>query len=1066
MKHLVLKRKKLWKLLLYVGIIPLLVLSVVFVYIYARQDVILQNQISKLNTEHAALIKVGESRISLFKNFPYVSIKVNDLEIYETKAIDAPVITRLDNIYIGFNLWDILNKKYDVKSILLEDGFFNFVLHKDGSNNIENALRTGSEISKSESTADIHLEKIKIRNLDVHKLDESNNLDIETLIYWGNGGFKTKNDKIEAHVDSEFELNIIKDSDTTYIKHKHFEFDTDLSFNQTSGMLSLQPTTVVMEHADFELEGTLDTKNDMDLDLSIKGKKSNFDMLIAFAPHELIPVLETYNNAGNIYFNSVVKGPLSNNQMPFIDANFGTDKAYLENTQKKRRISDLGFKGHFTNGKGRDLKSMEFSLTNMNAKLERGNFTGNLIVKNFEHPDIDAQLDVDFNINFVAEFFNIQSIKNTSGNISLKMNFHDIIDFNQPELALNNLNQAYFSELKIKDLSIVSDDFPVPLEQLNTHVIINGKDALIENFDMLLGKSDVSIKGSLSNFPSVIHHTSDSINAHLDITSNLIDIAELTKYSKADTTGMNEQLKNLKAGLSFKALAKDFTEFNYLPKGEFFIDSLYAELEHYPHNFHDFHADVLIDENDMKIVDFTGYIDDSDFHLNGLVHNYGFWFKETLDGDVNLDLSLTSDVLRLEDIFTYKGENYVPEEYRHEMFKNLDLHLNSSMHYKASRLQSIDLDIDKINTKMLLHPNTFEDFSGHFHYENDQLVVNDFNGKIGSTNFDMDLDFHLGKDAEKNKSNSLKLKSNYIDFDALFKFNPEPPNKVALENEFEDVKSHAEAFNIYELPFTDIVLDVDIKRLKYHRIDLKNIDGKLRMTQNHFIYIDTLNVDSAGGNFKLSGYFNGSDPKHIYFKPNLSMQNVDIDRLAYKFENFGQDHVLSENLHGKLTSKITGNVRLYPDMVPDLDQSEIHMNVKVLEGRLENYEPMSMLSDYIGDKNLKKIRFDTLQNKIDIDNGKVVIPSMTIESTIGHIEFSGTHDSNHNIEYYLRIPWKTVKKASLYKIFGNKKKADSIYGEEDIVKVDKTKRTRYLNLKIIGTMDDYNISLGKKKNKK
>ena len=153
-------------------------------------------------------------------------------------------------------------------------------------------------------------------------------------------------------------------------------------------------------------------------------------------------------------------------------------------------------------------------------------------------------------------------------------------------------------------------------------------------------------------------------------------------------------------------------------------------------------------------------------------------------------------------------------------------------------------------------------------------------------------------------------------------------------------------------------------------------------------------------------------------------------------------------------------------MVPDLDQSEIHMNVKILEGRLENYEPMSMFSDYIGDKNLKKIRFDTLQNKIDIDNGKVVIPNMTIESTLGHIEFSGTHDSNHNIEYYLRIPWKTVKKASLYKIFGNKKKADSVFGEEEIVKVDKTKRTRYLNLKILGTVNDYDISLGKKKDKK
>ncbi len=1066
MKFLSLKKRKLWKLLLLLVVIPIVILSLALFYVYTKQESILQNQIAKLNTEYKGKIKVGKSDLSLFKNFPYLSIRIEDIEMFETKADSSPVIMRVSDMYVGFNLWDILNQNYDIQSLSLEDGFFNFIKHINGSTNIENALALGAKNSDSTTSTDIHLKKIKIRNLDVHKLDESNNLDVETLIYWADGGFKTENSQIDAHIETEFELNIIKDSDTTYIKYKHFEFDTDLSFNENSGMLSLQPTTVVMEHADFELEGTLDTKNEMELDLSVKGKKSNFDMLIAFAPHDLIPVLESYKNEGNIYFNSVVKGPLSNNQMPFIDANFGTDKAYLENPEKKRRISDLGFSGHFTNGEKRSLESMEFSLTNMNAKLERGNFIGNIVVKNFEHPDIDAQLDVDFNIKFVADFFNIKSIQNTSGNIALKMNFHDIIDLNQPELALDNLNQAYFSELKIKDLTIDSDDFPVPLEDLDAHFVINGKEALIENFDMLLGKSDISAKGTISNFPSIIHHTNDKVEAHIDITSKLIDIAELTRYSAVDSVGMNEQLTNLKTGLSFKALAKDFTEFNHLPKGEFFIDSLFAELKHYPHDFHDFHADILIDDKDMKIVDFTGYIDDSDFHLNGLAHNYGFWLKEALDGNVDLDITLTSDFLRIEDLFTYKGENYVSEEYRHEMFKNLKLHLNSSMHYKASSLQSIDLDVDKLHTKMQLHPNTFEDFKGHFHYENDQLVINDFHGKIGSTNFDVDLNYYLGKEAGKSKNNSLNLKSNYIDFDALFKFDPKPPTKSNIANELEDVKSHAEAFNIYELPFVDMKLDLDVKRMRYHRIDLKNIKGKLRLTENHFIYVDTLHLNSAGGNFKLSGYFNGSDSKHIYFKPNLSIENADIDRLAYKFENFGQDHVLSENLHGKLTSEITGNVRLYPDMVPDLDKSEIHMNVKILEGRLENYEPMSMFSDYIGDKNLKKIRFDTLQNKIDIDNGKVVVPKMTIESTLGHLEISGTHDSKHNIEYYISIPWKTVKKAALYKIFGNKKKTDSIYGEEEIIKATTNKKTKYLNLKIIGTMDDYDISLGKKKNKK
>ncbi|NQY07743.1 MAG: hypothetical protein HRT68_16490 [Flavobacteriaceae bacterium] len=178
--------------------------------------------------------------------------------------------------------------------------------------------------------------------------------------------------------------------------------------------------------------------------------------------------------------------------------------------------------------------------------------------------------------------------------------------------------------------------------------------------------------------------------------------------------------------------------------------------------------------------------------------------------------------------------------------------------------------------------------------------------------------------------------------------------------------------------------------------------------------------------------------------------------------HFGQDHLVSENLHGRVTTTIDGKIRVYPDFVPDLDQSEVHMDVQVVDGRLENYEPMSMLSDYMGDKNLQKIKFDTLQNHIDITKGELTIPNMTIESTLGHMEISGTQDMEHNIEYYLKIPWKTVKKAAAYKIFGNKKNKDSIYEDEEIIEVDPNKKTRYLNVKIHGNIDDYDITVGKK----
>ena len=808
----------------------------------------------------------------------------------------------------------------------------------------------------------------------------------------------------------------------------------------------------------------------MDLDLSIKGTKPNFDMLIAFAPADVIPFLERYKNAGEIYFNATVQGPANKGNRPAIHAEFGGGKAFLENTARAKKIDEMCFKGHFTNGKDRNTASMEFSLSELKASLEKGTFEGSLFVKNFESPEVDLRVNADFNLDFIVDFLELEQVQEASGAVRLRMNFHDIIDIDHPEKALQQLNQAYFAELKVENLRLEAAELPAPLDSLNINLVMNGKAATLKRFDLSMGNSDLSVSGFLSDLPAVVHHTNIPVEAHLDITSNTLDIAELTRFSLQDSapTGMDEQVENLQMGLSFKTSAKAFTESEYLPKGEFFIDSLFADLKHYPHRLHDFHADVLIDDKDLRIVDFTGYLDDSDFHFDGSIHSYSFWMQAERHGDVDLDINLTANQLRLEDVFSYKGENYVPKEYRHEIFDDLALHFTSRMHYENAALQSIDLVLDRLDTKMEVHPQRFHDFRGKLHYEDQHLVIKDFHGEIGSTNFNVALNYYLGDDATLQKrDNYLEVRADYIDYDALFNFDVNPSKPATASSSTEDVAVHANAFNIYELPFSDMRLKADIGHFIYHRIDLQNIKADLRTTPEHYLYVDTLQMDAAGGTVRLNGYFNGSDPKHIYMKPDLTMDNVDLEKLLFKFENFGQDHLVSENLQGKLSATIQGKIRVYPDLVPDLDQSTLEMDVKVLDGRLKNYDPMLALSDYMGDKNLRNIRFDTLQNNLAIDRGKINIPKMTIESTLGHMELSGTHDSDQNIDYYLRIPWKTVRKAAWQKLFGNKK--DTVVDPEQvdkIVEADPNKKTKFLNLKIRGTLDDYKVSLGKQRKSK
>lgn len=243
------KRSLLWAF----GLTLAVVFSL-FLLAYAKQDAIVQSQIEALNKTYSGQISVGDVHLAPFTNFPYISIKVDEVAIFESKISNAPIILSVKDIYMGFSILDLVVGTYDIQSLIIEDGFFDLVLHPDGKTNLENAIASPSD-STIANPIDIHLQKIILKNLDIHQREEATNLDIQTLIYWAEGGFNTSNEQIAAHIDTEFELNVIDNGDTTYFKDKHFEFHTDLVFDETSGLLTFKPSGITLEHGDFELEG-------------------------------------------------------------------------------------------------------------------------------------------------------------------------------------------------------------------------------------------------------------------------------------------------------------------------------------------------------------------------------------------------------------------------------------------------------------------------------------------------------------------------------------------------------------------------------------------------------------------------------------------------------------------------------------------------------------------------------------------------------------------------------------------------------------------------------------------
>ncbi|MFD2201027.1 AsmA-like C-terminal region-containing protein [Shivajiella indica] len=1014
---------------------------------YKNQRPFTQKIIASLNEDFLGQLEIKDSNIAVFANFPYISIDLQDLVFFGDKSSKSDTIYFVKDVYLGFSVMDLLLGKKQIRSIKLSQGKLDLEKDEEGKLNLLK-YKGIYELSDSGKNDELNLDlsDIRLSSIEIGYNDITTRTSLTTFMDKAIAALKIKDDHIFVNLDSEFILNLLSENQPTFFSNKHIALDLDLDFDPNESSLSIQNSELILEEAQFSLTGTIDFDDDVNLDIQVSGEKPDFSLLAAFLPNETGKALKRYKNEGEVYFQGSVRGKTGSGHVPEISIEFGCDNAYFLNPSVGRKVEDLRFVGFYTNGPDRSLETSEFQLLNFNARPEQGIFKGKLIIRDFTNPYVNINLNTDLDLGFLGQFFEIEGLEGISGQVVVNMEFNELVDLEVPGVA--GAENSIKSELMVNNLKFTLPDYHLPIENANAKASMVKGNLYLEKVSFQIGESDFYFSGNINDFPAILHGEDRPVKADLTSGSKKINLEELFQ---GDSTSLQEVVTDFEIKMSFESNGNELKNFVHLPKGEFFIEDFHAKLQNYPHAFHDFHADVLIGDNDLAVIDFTGEIDKSDFHFSGRLENYSKWFQEYPSGKSRFEFDLVSKHLAVHDLLTYAGENYIPKDYQNEEINNLFVKGSLEMVYK-DKFQSADLWLNHLEGKFLLHPLKLEKFKGRLHYESDYFTLENFGGKLGISDFNIQLGYYLGdKSVGEIPRNHFVLQSERLDLDALMGF-----------EDFEQDSNHAEAFNIFQIPFSEMDFSAQIGKLNYHTFWLDNITLKARTTADHYIYLDTLGLQAAEGKLKIKGYFNGSDPNEIYFHSTMLADKVDLDKLMFKFENFGQDYLINENLHGLVSGTIESKFLVYPDLTPILEKSEANMNLTVYEGRLVNFTPLQAMGDYFKDKNLNNVRFDTLSNTFELKEGVLNIPRMNINSSLGFIELSGKQSLDMNMDYFIRIPLGLVTQVGFRSLFGGKGKEEIDPDKEDaIVYRDENRRVRFVNVNMRGTPDDYTIGLGR-----
>lgn len=241
--------------------------------------------------------------------------------------------------------------------------------------------------------------------------------------------------------------------------------------------------------------------------------------------------------------------------------------------------------------------------------------------------------------------------------------------------------------------------------------------------------------------------------------------------------------------------------------------------------------------------------------------------------------------------------------------------------------------------------------------------------------------------------------------------------------------------------------DARIDKFNYNEIQGENFSGLLDFRNNELNI--TGQTQAMEGHFDVKGELYFQDQPFLEVR--LNCTDINIHEFFRQSDNFGQEVLRAEHVDGRLDAKIA--LFVYWDEQGNLlwDKLKVLAGIGVKDGQLQDFEMLENFSSFVDVRDLQNIRFNNLENFLEVRNQRIIIPVMFIQSNALNLTISGQHSFEQDIAYSVKV--------NAGQVLANKfKKHDPDLNPK------KAQRNGFFNLyyQVLGNIDDYEMETAKR----
>ena len=452
------------------ALIILLVFGVLFSVIKLYDKEIKEIALKQINNQLISPMIIQNIELSAFNYFPAISLQFSNLLIKDPLANNDTLLFA-KNAFLNFDAYDLINKKYIVRKLVLKNGSLAAKVSSDGKENFDVFI---SKDKSENNNFKFSLEQLTLKDFSVNYQNIPLRQEYDFTISDSKLKGQFSNQEYDLNILSSMSVNKFDLEGVNYISSKNANTEIILQVKNDPFSLVIKKGKLKIADMNFFLEGDYKSSKKDRINLNIKGNQIQISEIFSILPLDYASIKTKYSSEGIFNFDGNLNGEINNKQPLSFFVNFNAENATLKDKLNNIQLEKIDLSGTFNN-KEQNLKIINFSAL-MNDKIMRGN----LEIDNFNTPTYFLNIEGLFDLNKIPFFTTLKDFS-LDGETAIEM---------ETKITTKN-DKLFFENL---DGNIVSEKINIEYLPLKTQLELNDFEADISKKNM-----DITVQNSFFN---------------------------------------------------------------------------------------------------------------------------------------------------------------------------------------------------------------------------------------------------------------------------------------------------------------------------------------------------------------------------------------------------------------------------------------------------------------------------------------------------------------------------------------------------------------------------------------